>query len=147
MSWILRAAWSFPFLAILAVVPASAAKAQSADIVALNQQAVKLHSQDNDKEATAAAENAVVLAQRTLGADHPDTLTAVSNLAHRYQTEGRHSEAEALYKRAVEARERVLGPEHPDTITSVNNLALLYKDEGRYEEAEPLYKRAFAESE
>jgi len=147
MSWILRAAWSFPFLAILAVVPASAAKAQSADIVALNQQAVKLHSQDNDKEATAAAENAVVLAQRTLGADHPDTLTAVSNLAHRYQTEGRHSEAEALYKRAVEARERVLGPEHPDTITSVNNLALLYKDEGRYEEAEPLYKRAFAASE
>ena len=59
MSWIRLAAWSFPFFAIFIIVPAAAVRAQTADIIVLNRQSLKLHKQGKDKEATAVAEEAV----------------------------------------------------------------------------------------
>ena len=85
--------------------------------------------------------------ERTLGNEHPDTLTSVNNLALLLRRTGRYDEAEPLYRRALEARERTLGNEHPDTLISVNNLAVLLDNKGRYDEAEPLYRRALEASE
>ena len=82
--------------------------------------------------------------ERVLGAEHPDTLTSVNNLAALYRATGRYAEAEPLYERVLLVRERVLGAEHPNTLTSVNNLAGLYYSTGRYAEAEPLLERALA---
>ena len=65
------------------------------------------------------------------GAEHPDTLNSVNNLASLYKVPGPPSEAEPLFKRALEARERVLGPEHPETLKSVNNLAASIIAQGR----------------
>jgi CHAT domain-containing protein len=85
--------------------------------------------------------------ERTLGPEHPGTLTSVGNLASLYSDQGRYSEAEALYLRALEVRERTPGPEHPSTLLSVGNLASLYSNQGRYSEAEPLYLRALEAQE
>ncbi len=140
MSWIRLAAWSFAYLAIVAIVPAVAA--QGANVGALNQQSVKLHNQGKDKEATAIAEKAVSLAQRVLGPKHPDTLKSLHNLASLYVAQGRYSEAEPLLERAFAGFERALGKDSPLTLAAASSLGSLYASQGRFADAEPLLKRA-----
>jgi len=69
------------------------------------------------------------VSERVLGAEYPQTLGSVNNLAALYRAQGRY------------------GKEHPDTLLNVNNLAFLYQSLGRYSEAEPLYKDALEVSE
>lgn len=52
--------------------------------------------------------------ERTLGGEHPDTLTAKANLAVIYRNQGRWKEAEQIELQVMEAREKMLGGEHPD---------------------------------
>ncbi|PVH91203.1 hypothetical protein DM02DRAFT_466319, partial [Periconia macrospinosa] len=59
----------------------------------------------------------------TMGKDHPDTLTSVSNLASVLQYQGKYEVAEEMNQRALDGRERALGTDHPDTLTSADNLA------------------------
>jgi tetratricopeptide (TPR) repeat protein len=80
--------------------------------------------------------------ERTLGKEHPFTLTTMNSLAAIYTAQGHYREAESLYKRAVEASERTLGKEHSLTQTSLKGLAAVYKAEGRSDEAERLYSQA-----
>ncbi|MFE0730562.1 tetratricopeptide repeat protein, partial [Streptomyces antibioticus] len=53
-----------------------------------------------------------------LGPDHPDTLTARSNLAVSYSDAGRTQDALDLDERVLADMERLLGPDHPDTLTA-----------------------------
>jgi tetratricopeptide (TPR) repeat protein len=76
--------------------------------------------------------------KRMLGAEHPDTLTSMGNLASTYQSQGRWKEAEELKVRVMELMQRVLGAEHPDTLTILGNLASTYRSQGRWKEAEKL---------
>jgi tetratricopeptide (TPR) repeat protein len=85
--------------------------------------------------------------ERVLGAEHPDTLTSVNNLAGCLQTLGDAAGALPLYRRALESRERVLGAEHPDTLGSVNNLAYCLETLGDAAGALPLYRRALESRE
>ena len=142
MSWIRLAAWSFPFFAIFIIVPTAAVRAQTADIIVLNRQSLKLHKQGKDKEATAVAEEAVGLAERAFGPDHPETLKSLYNLASLYEAQGLYGKAEPLLKRALAGFERTFGDEAPSTLSAVSNLASLYEKQGLYAEAEPLFKRA-----
>ena len=80
--------------------------------------------------------------ERTLGADHPDTLASVNNLAICFKARGQLKDAEALYRRDLEASERTLGAEHPETLTSVNNLAICLQAMGQLKDAEVLHRRA-----
>ncbi len=73
-----------------------------------------------------------------LGADHPDTLTIMGNLASTYTNQGRLEEAERLEVQVMEIRKTKLGADHPDTLTSMGNLAATYQKQGRWEEAEKL---------
>jgi putative hemolysin len=73
-----------------------------------------------------------------LGAEHPDTLTSMANLASTYHNQGRWNEAEKLEVQVMETRKTVLGAEHPDTLTSMANLASTYQHQGRWNEAEKL---------
>eukprot|EP00435_Cladocopium_sp_Y103_P021407 s679_g5.t1 len=75
--------------------------------------------------------------ERTLGAEHPDTLVSVSNLGGCLHSMGQLKDAEPLYRRALEAQERTLGAEHPSTLASVNNLARCLQAMGRLKDAEP----------
>ncbi|KAM0362811.1 hypothetical protein ACHAPK_011498 [Fusarium culmorum] len=73
-----------------------------------------------------------------LGPDHPDTLTAMANLASTYRDQGRWADAESLQVQVVETRKRKLGAEHPDTLTIMANLASTYWNQGRWTDAELL---------
>ena len=93
------------------------------------------------------AERALVVAKRTLGSEHPDTLTSGNNLAAAYLAAGRMPEALPLYEATLKERERTLGPEHPSTLASRNNLAGAYRDAGRLPEALPLYEATLEATE
>src|ERR1019366_3891677 len=54
-------------------------------------------------------------AQRILGPEHPDTLSAQANLAASYRQAGRTGEAITIQEKVAADRVRILGPEHPDT--------------------------------
>ena len=60
-----------------------------------------------------------------LGAEHPDMLTNMANLASTYRNQGRWAVAEELQATELEICLRVLGQEHPDTLTSKANLAFI----------------------
>ncbi|PZD23729.1 kinesin light chain 1, partial [Pyrenophora tritici-repentis] len=57
-----------------------------------------------------------------LGADHPDTLSSMANLAFTLHSQNRSREAFALMERCCQLREQVLGEQHPDTQSSLNTL-------------------------
>ena len=78
------------------------------------------------------------LRKRILGAEHPDTLTSMSNLAETYRHQGRWNETEKLQVDVMELRKRLFGAEHPDTLSSMANLAATYRQQGRWNEAEKL---------
>ena len=61
--------------------------------------------------------------EETLGAEHPDTLTARANLASWTGNAGDAAGARAQYAALVPVRQRVSGAEHPDTLTARANLA------------------------
>ena len=73
--------------------------------------------------------------KRVLGAEHPDTLTSMANLASTYRNQGRWKEAEELEVQVMETSLRVLGAEHPSTLTRMNNLAFTWERQGRDTEA------------
>jgi tetratricopeptide (TPR) repeat protein len=85
---------------------------------------------------------ALAINEKALGADHPDTVRSLSNLASLYYSQGKFAEAEPLYKRALAIREKAFGVDHLLTATSLNNLATAYNLQGKYAESEPLYKRS-----
>ncbi|KAI0388617.1 hypothetical protein F5Y17DRAFT_191065, partial [Xylariaceae sp. FL0594] len=76
--------------------------------------------------------------KRVLGAEHPDTLASMANLASTYSNQGRWKEAEELEVQVIKTIKRVLGAEHPFTLTSMANLASTYSNQGRWKEAEEL---------
>ena len=76
--------------------------------------------------------------KKLLGAEHPDTLTSMGNLAGTYHNQGRWNEAEQLQVQVMEMRKKLLGAEHPDTLRSIENLALTHQNQGRKNEAEQL---------
>jgi hypothetical protein len=55
---------------------------------------------------------------KTLGADHPSTLTSMNNLAFTWKGACRETEAVRFMEECIQSRKRVLGLNHPDTISS-----------------------------
>ena len=75
------------------------------------------------KDAEPLYRRALECRERTLGAEHPDTLVSVNNLAGCLEAMGLLKDAEPLYRRALEASERTLGTEHPHKLLFAKNLA------------------------
>jgi serine/threonine protein kinase/tetratricopeptide (TPR) repeat protein len=71
----------------------------------------------------------------TFGPQHPETLTALHDLASSYFDAGPQDEALRLREKVLMLRREVLGPEHPDTFFAMQDLAVSYNAAGRREEA------------
>ena len=82
--------------------------------------------------------------EKVLGAEHPDTLTSMSNLVGVLDRQGKYEEAESMHRPTLARYEKVLGAEHPHTPTSVYCLAYLLANQRRYAEATQLYERVCA---
>ena len=61
--------------------------------------------------------------KRVLGAEHPDTLTTMNNLAFTWKGQGRDADAITLMMDCVRLRRHVLGTEHPHFVSSSKVLA------------------------
>ncbi|GAB1513246.1 FxSxx-COOH system tetratricopeptide repeat protein [Actinophytocola sp. KF-1] len=75
------------------------------------------------QSATTHFHNLASIATTTLGADHPDTLSARSNLAYLRGASGDVAGAIGEYKQLLTDQLRVLGADHPYTLTTRGNLA------------------------
>jgi tetratricopeptide (TPR) repeat protein len=80
--------------------------------------------------------------RRILGEEHPDTISAMNNLANTLGDQGQLNEAATMLKEVLEKMRRILGEEHPDTISAMNNLAFTLEDQGQLDEAIALLKVA-----
>ncbi|WP_343732449.1 tetratricopeptide repeat protein [Duganella sp.] len=87
------------------------------------------------RQALACFEESLVLRQRGLGEDHPDTLVSKTNLATALRLQGKLEEAQFLEECVVDARERLLGAEHFDTLAARSALAITMGLQGRLAEA------------
>jgi tetratricopeptide (TPR) repeat protein len=87
-------------------------------------------------------EEVLRLSRAKLGAEHPDTLKAMRNLAASCSYAGRLEEALGLREKVLRLGREKLGPEHPDTLEAMQNLAFSYVDAGRPEEAWGLFEEA-----
>jgi len=72
---------------------------------------------------------------RTLGPDHPDTLTTRFCIADELGELGRHDEALATLVAVADDRTRVLGPDHPSTLVTRHNIAYELGELGHHDEA------------
>lgn len=72
-------------------------------------------------------QRALAIQEKSMGSDHPDIATALSNLAALYDNQGKYFEAEPLYQRALVIREKSLGSGHPNTTATLGSLAALYE--------------------
>ena len=87
-------------------------------------------------------ERVIEVRRRTLGEEHPDTLTSMHNLAATLYEQGDLAGARQLHKLVLEGRRRILGEEHTDTLSSMNYLARMLRAEGDLEGAHKLLERA-----
>jgi hypothetical protein len=60
--------------------------------------------------------------KKKLGADHPDTLTSMNNLAFTWKSQGRNIEAFRLMSECYRLRKQKIGADHPNTISSFETL-------------------------
>lgn len=80
--------------------------------------------------------------ERTMGDDHPHTLTALHNVCVLQAGCGEAAEAEHILARIRPHLVRALGERHPHTLFCAVNHAVVLADLGRPEEAETLERRA-----
>jgi hypothetical protein len=73
--------------------------------------------------------------QTQLGADHPDTLACMNNLAAGYRAAGKLDLALPLHEEILKLAKAKLGADHHDTLISMNSLALAYRDAGKLDRA------------
>ncbi|KAF8181681.1 P-loop containing nucleoside triphosphate hydrolase protein [Mycena galopus ATCC 62051] len=73
-----------------------------------------------------------------LGADHPDTLWAMGNLASIYFLLGKFRQVEELEAVVLAKRKQVFGDDHPETLRSISSLAATYRNLHNYHKAEEL---------
>lgn len=78
---------------------------------------------------------------RRLGPEHPNTLSALNNLASTRSQRGDYGGAEELQEQVLEARHRILGSDHLSTLSVMNNLAITRSIRGDYVGAQDLEER------
>ena len=96
------------------------------------------------KQAASFYRDALVIREKTLGPEHPDTAENLNDLGFLLQLQGDLTGARPLFERALAIREKVLGPDHPVTAESLSNLGLLLQAEDDLAGARPLFERALA---
>jgi hypothetical protein len=93
-------------------------------------------------EAILLYEQVKVAMEKKLGADHPDTLSTLHNLAAAYWRAKKLDKSVPLFEDVLKRRVAKLGREHPDTLRTIGSLGASYRDAGRLNEALPLLEEA-----
>ncbi len=135
---------------LLLVVAMQVAQAQEdvrQKVVLINQEVETLYLAGKYPQALEKAQQVLPIAEKELGLEHPDTGTAVYNLAELHRAMGKYQKALPLYVRALAIAEQAQGPEHAATAIRLSRLAGLFQAMGDYQKALPLHARALAIAE
>jgi len=82
-----------------------------------------------NKEEWSAREELLAVMQHVLGPEHPDTLTAMHNLAAAYwHSDDRDKDALPLMEKTLETKRKALGNEHRSTLATMEFLASIVSD-------------------
>jgi tetratricopeptide (TPR) repeat protein len=92
-----------------------------------NNKVAILYQQGRYSEAAKVAEEALIVAEKTFGPNHPRVATSLNNLVELYRAQGKYAETDPLYKRSLKICEKALGPEHPHVAAVCENMAELYR--------------------
>lgn len=106
----------------------------------------------NMLEAQTYWERALVIREKVLGPEHPQTTDSLNNLGVLLHAQENLSddpqvklwEALLYYQKALSIREKVLGEEHPHTAQSLNHIGALLRDQGEFARSRPYIERALA---
>lgn len=120
---------------------------QSLRVTSMNNAALSLEDKGDLGGAEPLFRNALQIAEKALGPEHPDTAGTLNNLANLLESKEDYAGAEALYRRALAIAEKTLGPADPRTAMALDNLAGLLFAKGDPAGAEPLYRRALSIAE
>jgi hypothetical protein len=96
------------------------------------------------REAQPQLEAALDLRRRLLGANHPDTLASMGDLAVLYRDQSKPEQAEALLAGILNTQRRLLGEDNPETLESAHEMAQVYDEEGKQAQAERLLTKTLA---
>ncbi|KAJ4329357.1 hypothetical protein N0V84_000252 [Fusarium piperis] len=97
----------------------------------------------NNPEAIPILERLVQLRTEVLGEDDPQTVDALSDLAHAIVATGDLQKSEAMQCEAVARSERILGRRHGNTIDCMAFLAQVLHQQGKQAEATTLQREVF----
>lgn len=86
--------------------------------------------------------HSLLILEKALGQEHPDTAAIVSDLAGLYHEQGKYSDAEASFNRALYIYRKYLSPDHTNIAATLNNLSGLYYAMGKYEDAASMGEQA-----
>ncbi|HXU32727.1 MAG TPA: serine/threonine-protein kinase, partial [Thermoanaerobaculia bacterium] len=103
-----------------------------------------LYHQTRLAEAEAALSRSLALRRRGLGANHPETIETLNNLAAVWLAQGDFPRAEKALREALARHREKLGNDHPSVATNLNNLGALLAQVGRLDEAEAATAEALA---
>jgi tetratricopeptide (TPR) repeat protein len=123
---------------LLALFVLSSAGAQDNDLAEAQRligQVSQYYAKGQYQQAIPLAQRALAIREKALGPEHPDTGTALNNLAELYRAAGDYANAEPLFQRALAISEKALGAEHPETAILANRIAISAETAG---EAEPI---------
>jgi eukaryotic-like serine/threonine-protein kinase len=87
-------------------------------------------------------ERAIDLRRRALGAEDPETFSAMLSLGELLEEDGKHDEAERFLVPAMVGLRRTRGEDHAETLVAMIDVGALYLNQGKLEEAETLLSRA-----
>ncbi len=85
----------------------------------LNQAVIKLHRAGDYELAIVVARQALEVAEKDFGPNHPNVAQSLNSLAEIYSAQGRQKEAEPLYKRARAMEKNARASERPDLVQSL----------------------------
>ena len=106
-----------------------------ADPETLNRQVEQLYQVGMYFEATEVAKQALAVAVRKFGPEHPVVAKALNNLATLYFILGRDADAGALFNGAFAILKKALGPAHPAVAAAHSYLAELRIERGEWARA------------
>ena len=131
-------------IALTAASPADDRKqAQgAADPEALNRQVEQLYQVSMYFEATEIAKQALAVAERKFGPEHPVVAKALNNLATLYFVQGRDTDAEPLFNSALAILKKAFGPAHPAVAAAHSYVAELRIEQGEWARAATYLRRS-----
>ena len=137
-------------MSLAVALPAAAAEqpAGSPDGISrlseLTAQYTKLYLAKSYKEATAAATEALAVAEKTLGPEHEKVAQVLNDLGHLYKMQQDLARAQSLHERALQIRRKVYHDDGPAVEQSLHQLAGIYAAQGRYPQAQEAYEQSLA---